>query len=104
MTPVQLLGALAGRGAKFSVQAGELVVDAPRGTLTSEDRAALAAHKPELVALLSTGAMPPWPPRPSELADWPLSWRERWGRRANELAEAGIPFPADERRAFIEVK
>jgi hypothetical protein len=38
------------------------------------------------------------------LADWPIPWRERWGRRANELAEQGIPFPEDERRAFVEVQ
>ncbi len=29
--------------------------------------------------------------------------RERWGRRANELAESGAKFPEDERRAYIEV-
>ncbi len=26
------------------------------------------------------------------LATWPEHWRERWGRRANELEEAGLPW------------
>jgi hypothetical protein len=37
------------------------------------------------------------------VADWPIAWRERWGRLANELTEAGAPFPTDEHRAFTMV-
>ncbi|MGE5755630.1 MAG: hypothetical protein ACM35G_07925 [Planctomycetaceae bacterium] len=37
------------------------------------------------------------------IAGWSIPWRKRWGRRANELAEQGIRFPEDERRAFVEV-
>jgi DNA adenine methylase len=37
------------------------------------------------------------------LPRWPIPWRERWGRRANELAESGIRWPDDERQAFAEI-
>jgi hypothetical protein len=37
------------------------------------------------------------------LPSWPDDRRERWGLRANALAEAGVPWPEDERRAFDEV-
>jgi site-specific DNA-methyltransferase (adenine-specific) len=46
----------------------------------------------------------PWPPRPAELADWPLAWRERWGRLANDLEARGAPFPDSEAEAFRRVK
>jgi hypothetical protein len=35
---------------------------------------------------------------------WPVPWRERWGRLANDLAEAGVLFPEDEVRAFDRVR
>jgi hypothetical protein len=44
------------------------------------------------------------PPRPAELADWPISWRERWGRLANDLEARGTPFPESEAQAFRHVK
>jgi hypothetical protein len=37
------------------------------------------------------------------LPSWPDAWRERWGRRANELAEQGLRWPLDEAQAFAEV-
>jgi hypothetical protein len=47
----------------------------------------------------------PWPPRPRELAGWPVRWRQRWGELANRFEEVdGIPFPESERRAFDQVK
>src|SRR5262249_8978933 len=46
----------------------------------------------------------PWPPRPPELARWPIEWREKWGRLANQLEDEGVPFPESERRAFQQVK
>ena len=49
-------------------------------------------------------AVAPWPPRPAEVARWPIRWRERWGRRANELEDAGVPWPEHERQAFAEIK
>jgi hypothetical protein len=49
-------------------------------------------------------SLPPWPPRPAELARWPLAWRQRWGLLANELESQGWPFPECERRAFDRVR
>jgi hypothetical protein len=36
------------------------------------------------------------------LSTWPDVWRERWGRRANELEEAGLSWRDAEGRAFAE--
>jgi hypothetical protein len=46
----------------------------------------------------------PWPPRPEYLANWPIPYRERWGRIANELQDRGIPWPDHERLAFVQVE
>jgi hypothetical protein len=104
------LHALLGRlGIKLSVRGDRLHYQAPPGSMTPEVRTALADHKPALLGLLAgtespSPAPPPWPPRPAELATWPVEWRERWGRLANELEVAGTPFPESERRAFVQVK
>jgi hypothetical protein len=37
------------------------------------------------------------------VAGWPEPWRERWGRRANELEEDGLSWRDAEGRAFVEV-
>lgn len=37
------------------------------------------------------------------LPRWSSEKRERWGLRANELAEAGVEWPEDERQAFEEI-
>jgi hypothetical protein len=37
------------------------------------------------------------------VAEWPVEWRERWGRRANELEEKGLSWRDAETQAFIEV-
>jgi hypothetical protein len=37
------------------------------------------------------------------VAAWPVAWRERWGRRANELEETGLTWRDAEAQAFIEV-
>ena len=46
----------------------------------------------------------PWPPRPQELADWPIDRRQRWGELANALEAQGVLFPESERRAFGQIK
>jgi hypothetical protein len=46
----------------------------------------------------------PWPPRPAELAEWPIVWRERWGRLANDLEDRDVLFPESERQAFEKIK
>jgi hypothetical protein len=52
----------------------------------------------------TTNRPPVWPPRPTELATWPLSLRERWGVHAAELEILGTPFPESERRAYEHVR
>ena len=37
------------------------------------------------------------------VAEWPVEWRERWGRRANELEEEGLSWRDAEAQAFVEV-
>ena len=37
------------------------------------------------------------------VAGWPLESRERWGRRANELEDAGLSWRDAETQAFVEV-
>jgi hypothetical protein len=37
------------------------------------------------------------------VAEWPVEWRERWGRRANALEESGLSWRDAETQAFIEV-
>ena len=39
----------------------------------------------------------------SVVADWPIAWREQWGRRANDLEEAGLSWRDAETQAFVEV-
>jgi hypothetical protein len=76
---------------------GELELDEPQGVALPEHvEQAVLQHKAALVAV----APPDWPPRPAELAFWPASWRERWGRLANELELNGTPFPRSEAEAF----
>jgi hypothetical protein len=62
---------------------------------------------PALESTSATGAaapMEPWPPRPAELAEWPIPWRKRWGQLANQFKVEGIPFPHCEIEAFRIVK
>lgn len=39
----------------------------------------------------------------SVVADWPIHWRERWGRRANALEETGLGWRDAETQAFVEL-
>ena len=55
-----------------------------------------------------TGGRPPAPvfhplAYRSVVADWPLAWREQWGRRANELEETGLSWRDAETQAFVEL-
>jgi hypothetical protein len=53
--------------------------------------------------------LPDWGPPPADrwwrktVARWPVEWRERWGRRANELQDCGEPRDAAEWIAFSEL-
>ena len=37
------------------------------------------------------------------VAEWPLEFREQWGRRANALEESGLSWRDAESQAFVEV-
>jgi hypothetical protein len=37
------------------------------------------------------------------VAEWPVEWREQWGRRANALEESGLSWRDAETQAFVEV-
>jgi hypothetical protein len=54
-------------------------------------------------------ALPGYGPPPADrswrriVACWPLTWRQRWGERANELQDGGEPWDAAEWIAFNEL-
>src|SRR5262245_29125911 len=56
-----------------------------------------AAHKES--ASFST----PWPPRPRELASWPVERRQQWGELANQFEDEGVKWPESERRAYEQI-
>jgi hypothetical protein len=37
------------------------------------------------------------------IAEWPLEFREQWGRRANALEENGLSWRDAETQAFVEI-
>ena len=55
----------------------------------------------------SRGASGRWTSSPCRIAgSWPTgptSWRERWGRRANDLEDSGLSWRDAEGRAFVEI-
>jgi TubC N-terminal docking domain len=53
-----LFAALSEKGIKISLDGGTIEVDAPRGAMTDDLRAAVRQHKAELVSLLQQGADP----------------------------------------------
>ena len=75
MTLPELMDALGARGVKLSLR---LVVDAPSGVMTDDLKAALAAHKPSLLAALGREAQ------------WDALSQERWGP-ANPISRCPCP-------------
>ena len=39
----------------------------------------------------------------SVVANWPIEWREQWGRRANNLEETWLSWRDAEAKAFVEI-
>lgn len=117
MKALDLLVDLRARGAQVSAIDGQIAIHDRCGTVTAEDRAALAELKAEILELLATAGeiapsvpeMPapdpftPWYPWRAIVATWPVAWRRRWGRRANELEDSGQDWREVERIAFLEV-
>ena len=58
-----------------------------------------------LAGRIGPAAEPEIQPLPYRIvvASWPDDWRERWGRRANALEEAGLSWRDAEGQAFVEV-
>ena len=54
MTTTELLATLQQRGVILRVEGDRLRVDAPKGTLSADDRAALTSHKAHLIAALTS--------------------------------------------------
>jgi hypothetical protein len=89
MTALDFLQHLESRGVVVATRGAKLIVDAPAGALTAVDRAMLARHKAELLALLAGMTTP------TDLSpNWHLLWDERAaileyeGRHPRERAEA----------------
>ena len=82
MDPRKLLESLRERRITIVANGDHLIVQSCGGVLTDEDRQQIRRHKPALLKLLW---FPNWSSRPEELADWPIPWRESWGKLANEL-------------------
>jgi hypothetical protein len=105
MTTADLLARCQTLNIRLRVEAGQLRYTAPRGALDSALRAELVAQRHTLIALLVAPTATVADPRPWNrvLITWNFEWRERWGRRANELAEAGVRLFEDEQLAFLEI-
>jgi hypothetical protein len=112
MTPSSLVVAFASRGIALSVKGDRISVNAPKGQTTPEDIEVLRQHKAGLLAYLAeqsaatseptTSAPRPLPWRPI-VGGWPLSYRQRWGDRANALQDEGLSWHEAERLAFEEL-
>jgi hypothetical protein len=108
MDALGVLNMLRCRGMLLSPSAGKLVVEF-NGEMADSDRGLIRVHRDDLLALLEHEATAPsepatWPPRSLELATWPVSWRERWGRLANRLEDGGMNWNDAEREAFRRLK
>jgi hypothetical protein len=89
MNALALLQDLEVRGVVVTPRGGNLIVDAPAGTLTAEDRDLLHRLKPDLLAILEASRTPDSLP-----PDWHQLWDERAavmeydGKLPRERAEA----------------
>ena len=70
----------------------------------------LASSSEHTVSVEQNSHQPPSPPpifHPlayrGVVANWPIEWREQWGRRANSLEEGGLSWRDAETQAFVEV-
>jgi hypothetical protein len=72
-------------------------------TATDRARTATIAHPGHVAEETSPPRSFHPPAYRGVVAAWPEDWRERWGRRANELEEAGLSWRDAEARAFVEI-
>ena len=79
------MDSLEARGVRFGLRDGRLILDAPRGVLTADDRAEIVARKGEIERLVRAACEPgeppprPAPPRPTRRCYMcnTLTWRQR---------------------------
>jgi hypothetical protein len=95
MSPLAFYRGLLARGVVLTPRQGKLVVDAPAGALSQDDREMLARHKAELLGLLAGGLTP---------GDLPPDWYVAWDERSAVLEyEAGILRERAEALALAEI-
>ena len=112
-TPGALLDALEARGVHVGLRDGRLRLDAPRGVLTPEMRAAVTARRAALVALLAVVPHPPSAPA-TALARGPsratrpcyICRTNRWWRRPDGgwVCAACHPGPAHQGQEGSSIK
>ncbi len=79
------------------------------GDENEADPSGLAASVPAVDTSTGSRTDPTSPPLFHPLAyrgvvaEWPLEFREQWGRRANALEESGLSWRDAETQAFVEV-
>jgi tubulysin polyketide synthase-like protein len=82
VTAAALLGDLQRRGVRLEAHGGKLRAEAPRGELTDADKALIAAHKADLLALLKDRPTPKVAARltafRNQLAAWRTTGRPGW--------------------------
>ena len=68
-------------------------------SVPATDATEVSRHRPEIT---SPPVFHPLAYR-GVVADWPIEFREQWGRRANALEESGLSWRDAETQAFVEV-
>jgi tubulysin polyketide synthase-like protein len=97
-----LINRLAEQDILLGIEAGELVIDAPRGALSEQDMQQIHDLLPELREWIPENPRPlPWR---KEVARWSEQKRLRWGRRVNQLQDQGLAWYEAEARAVAEIK
>jgi hypothetical protein len=90
MTLPDLLIDLSRLGIKVSAKEGQLIVSAPKGTMTLEIMAALREHKPDLLVIFAPRA-PDWVASPSGDIE-SVRGRQRRGPRDCRLGDRWLPW------------
>jgi predicted XRE-type DNA-binding protein len=94
MIASELLVEAARTGGRLAVKCGRLGWQAARGALTPKPRAALEELEADLLDLIPSEPVQVAQSGPRHcltlLADWPDTWRDRWGMPTNFLKSGGL--------------
>ncbi len=107
MTAREFLERLAAVGVRVSLARGAIQIDAPRGTLTHEDRTRLSTQAGEIASILA--ARPADPSDDADHLDDPSGWNEAWKSALAERAaimefDGGEPREQAEAHALEDVR